>query len=349
MSSQQFGAHFKSERLFFTLNMIGNNSAGQNALTGNTSRRQSNVPRGADSESVSSLHGSLKRVAEYSPKSGRKQLSRTPLYLSRNSRTTLEQTELLHTNDIFRPDDDPINQYQLQLDKNTYAIFRPRRILYTNYENRSFLSTIDLNYNKACQLRECKSLDLIPSNQLRHRVDPKRLPIAKISDQNTCSLDAGVSMICRDPMPKPFDLDNLHGDIDFGSNHIIPDSYTTQIDNKSKNSYKTPNNCNGPLTEDAHCPLLYRQNSLSNPQDENVVQQKRWRSLETVQHSRSDSETSAPKRTMNRGSIRSWLVNLFQGNGFNDASLRKTGAQNRVKGFSGFSELPPAPENESIV
>lgn len=104
------------------------------------------------------------------------------------------------------------------------------------------------------------------------------------------------------------------------------------------------------MAEDAHCPLLYRQNSLSNPQDENVLQQKRWRSLETVQHtSRNDTDTSTPKKTVNRGSIRSWLVNLFQGNGFNDTSLRKTGVQNRVKGFSGFAELPPAPEHESIV
>lgn len=331
--------------------MTGNTG---NAMTGgNNSRRQSHVPRGTDSESACSLQGSLKRVAEYSPKSSQRVVSRIPLFLSGQSRTTLEQTELL-TNDIFKMDDDPSNQYQMQqFDKKPLAMVRPRRILYTNDEYRAFLSTLDLNYNVAARLRECKSLDMLPNNQLRHRVDSKRLPIAKISDRSTCSLDAGVSLICRDPMPRPFDLDNLHGDIEFGSNHVVCASSdgnsNTKSDKKTKSSYKGINNCNGPLAEDAHCPLLYRQNSLSNPQDENVLQQKRWRSLETVQHSRNDSDTSAPKKTVNRGSIRSWLVNLFQGNGFNDTSLRKTGVQNRVKGFSGFGELPPAPEHESIV
>lgn len=339
--------------LFFSFAMTpGNTSAGNAMTTGSNSRRQSNVPRCIDSESICSLQGSLKRVAEYSPKSSqRNQMSRTPLYLSENSRTCLEQVGLL-ANDIFKMDDESVNQYQLQqLDKKPFAmpIVRPQRILYTNDEYRAFLSTLDLPYDMAARLRECKSLDVIPGNQLRHRVDSKRLPISKIGDRSTCSLDAGVSMICQDPMPRPFNLDNLHGDIEFSSNHISCASESNSItksDKKAKNSH----NCNGPLAEDAHCPLLYRQNSLSNPQDENVLQQKRWRSLETVQHtSRNDTDTSTPKKTVNRGSIRSWLVNLFQGNGFNDTSLRKTGVQNRVKGFSGFAELPPAPEHESIV
>lgn len=117
--------------------------------------------------------------------------------------------------------------------------------------------------------------------------------------------------------------------------------------------------------EDAQCPLLYRQNSLNNPQDDCMLQQKRWRSLETMVSggggnsvgidgggcgTATDTDISAPKKSVNRGTIRSWLVNLFQGNGFSDASLRKAGVvQNRsFKGFSGVSELP-APEHESIV
>lgn len=321
------------------------------------------MPRLNDSESVSSLQGSLKRVVEYSPKSSqRKQLNRTPLYLSENSRTTLEHTESLTNNECyFKPDDDSINQYQLQqldyVQKKPFAMVRPRRIV-MNDEYRSFLSTLDLNYNVASRLRESKSLDLIPCNQLRNRVDSKRLPIAKINDRSACSLDAGVSMISRDPMPESFNLDNIRCNFTIGSNRMIcaSDNDTTahhKLNKKSKNPYKGLNNCNGPTTmgEDAHCPLLYRQNSLNNPQDENVLQHKRWRSLETVQN-RSDSDTSVPKnvKNVNRGSIRSWLVNLFQGNGFSDASLRKAGVvQNRVKGFSGFGELPAAPEHESIV
>lgn len=349
--------------------MAGNNNCGTN------SRRQSNVPRCNDSESVSSLQGSLKRVVEYSPKSSqRKQLNRTPLYLSENSRTTLEQTEsLTNTDSFFKPhnidDCDAIQQYQLQqldyVQKKPFAMVRPRRIV-LNDEYRSFLSQLDLNYNVAARLRESKSLDLIPCNQLRNRIDSKRAPITnhKINDRSACSLDAGVSMISRDPMPEPFNLGNTRCNFEIGSNRMIcapADDYATdtstttnKLIQKTKSPYKALNNCNGPTTmaEDAHCPLLYRQNSLNNPQDETVLQHKRWRSLETVQHNRSDSETSVPKnvKNMNRGSIRSWLVNLFHGNGFSDASLRKTGVvQNRVKGFSGFGELPPAPEHESIV
>ncbi|XP_055316758.1 receptor-type guanylate cyclase Gyc76C-like [Sitodiplosis mosellana] len=337
---------------------FGNN----NANCGTNSRRQSNVPRN-DSESASSLQGSLKRVVEYSPKSSqRKHLNRTPLYLSENSRIT--QTEsLTNTDCFFKPDDESINQYQLQqldyVQKKPFAMVRPRRIV-INDEYRSFLSQLDLNYNVAARLRESKSLDLIPCNQLRNRVDSKRLPIAKINDRSACSLDAGVSMISRDPMPEPFNLGNTRCNFEIGSNRMIcapehtTDTITNKLTKKSKSPYKGLNNCNGPTSvgEDAHCPLLYRQNSLNNPQDENVLQHKRWRSLETVQHNRSDSDTSVSKnvKNMNRGSIRSWLVNLFHGNGFNDASLRKAGVvQNRVKGYSGFGELPPAPEHESIV
>lgn len=297
------------------------------------------------------------------------QRKRTPLYLSENSRTTLEQCESLTNNDdCFKQhnDDDSINQYQLQqfdyIQKKPFAMVRPQRILTCmNDKYRSFLSTLDLNSNVASRLRESKSLDIIiPSNQLRNRIDSKRLPLTKI-DRSACSLDAGVSMISRDPMPEPFNLDNLRCNFEIGSSRMIctaENDSTISINKnakKSKSPYKAQNNCNGPTTtmlaEDAHCPLLYRQNSLNNPQDENLLQQKRWRSLETVQVNRnSDSDTSAPKKTVNRGSIRSWLVNLFQGNGFNDASLRKTGVvPNRVKGFSGFGELPPAPEHESIV
>lgn len=321
-------------------------------MTGTNSRRQSTVPRCNDSESVSSLQGSLKRVVESSPKSSqRKHLSRTPLYLNENSRSTLEQTDSL-TNDSFKADDDKQNQFQLQqLDytqKKPFAMVRPRRVLYTNDKFRSFLSTLDLNYNVASRLRESKSLDLIPSSQLRHRIDSRRSP--KISNQSICSLDAGVSMISRDPMPQ-LHLDDLHNNFEFNSNRMIcgptDDAADKMLVKKSKSPYKGLNNCNGPMAEDAHCPLLYRQNSLNNPQDENILQHKRWRSLETVH--RSDSDTSTPKKSVNRSSIRSWLVNLFQGNGFSDASLRKAGVQNRVKGFGGFGELPPAPEHESIV
>lgn len=428
---------------------------------GGGSRRQSNVPRYNDNESVSSLQGSLKRV-EYSPKSSqRKQLCRTPLYLSENSRTNLEQdaaaAESLSTTPSFNktfgplplpppssssllPDDElplTMHQYQLQscdaVQKRPFSMFRPHRIFFgrgdgrggnggaggggscSNDEYRAFLSTFDLNCNVANRLRECKSLDLIPINQhtninnnnnkknnnsnqgsnsqLRHRnSEAKRLrEIAKCaSEHSACSLDAGVSMISRDPMPaplplppppsstptpSPLSLDRVHANFELGSRLLCTTDSNSggNTDRPAKRvqhqdcaqTGTTPNNCNGPLMEDAQCPLLFRQNSLNNPQDDCMQQQKRWRSLETMIGSSgnsvgidgggcgTDSEISAPKKSVNRGTIRSWLVNLFvghQGNGFSDASLRKAGVvQNRsFKGFSGVSELP-APEHESIV
>lgn len=340
---------------------IGNNGPGT-TTTGNNSRRQSNVLR-CDNDSLSSLQGSLKRVVEYSPESSqRNQQNRTPLYLSgENSRTTLEKTESL-TNNLYKMNDDSCSQQQLQQidctqNKKPFAMVRPRRILCTtNNEYRSFLSTLDLNYNMAARLRESKSLDLLP-NQLRYRIDSKRIPVlsSRIREPSSCSLDAGVSLISQDPMP--FTIDNLHNRYKSSRMLCSPDddpsialTEQNQKDKRDKHKIlsKKPinNNCNGPadLAEDAQCPLLYRQNSF--PQDEKL-QQKRWRSLESV-NLRGDA--SAPKKSVNRGSIRSWLVNLFQGNGFSDVSLRKVGVvQNRVKGFSNFGELSPAPEHESIV
>lgn len=422
---------------------------------GGGSRRQSNVPRYNDNDSVSSLQGSLKRV-EYSPKSSqRKQLCRTPLYLSENSRTNLEQDaaaaaaieSLSHTssfNKAFAPlpppsssllSDDELpfmmNQYQMQsfdaIQKRPFSMFRPHRIFFgrnsgsgggggggggdgscSNDEYRAFLSTFDLNYNVANRLRESKSLDLIPINQhininnnnnnknnnsnnsshsqLRYRnSESKRLrEIVKCaSEHSSCSLDAGVSMISRDPMPLALPapappISTTHANFELGSRLLCTaesnssnsgntDRPAKRVQHQKNSSHTgtTPNNCNGPLMEDAQCPLLYRQNSLNNPQDDCMLQQKRWRSLETMvgggnsvsidggscgTGTGTDTDISAPKKSVNRGTIRSWLVNLFQGNGFSDASLRKAGVvQNRsFKGFSGVSELP-APEHESIV
>lgn len=372
-----------------------------NAAAGNNSRRQSNVLRGLDSESITSLQGSLKRVDEYSPESSqRKQLNRTPLYLSGDhSHHMFENTDALMTTSLLKQLTDTVaasvspsiadtsttsSQHQLQqLDciqqKKPFAMVRPRRILCTpNNEYRSFLSTLDLNVDMTARLTASKSLDLLP-NQLRFRFDSKRaaaaaaaaaataIPAATASrmrEPSSCSLDAGVALISRDPMPIIIDS----GGPKSRSRLMICDALdhdtidTVQQPPKANNKHNLPkalnNNCssNGPADfgEDAHSPLLYRQNSF--PQDEKL-QQKRWRSLESVNTrdatalttATNASTATAPKK-VNRGSIRSWLTNLFQGNGFSDASLRKVGAvQNRVKGFSNFGELSPAPEHESIV
>lgn len=409
---------------------------------GSNSRRQSNVPRYNDNESVSSLQGSL-RVKEYSPKSSqRKQLCRTPLYLntSEHSRTsTMEQDadaadaaaiaaaaaaflsntpnqmtlSNQHQFKAFMPPPSSLLSDELFMMHHhhqsfdgtqkrrsmTPSMFRPHddgggssstsRNHHGNDEYRAFLSTFDLNYNVANRLRESKSLDtMIPikqnqnviinnnnsinSQQLRHR-DAKRSRqiVKRTPDQSACS--SSVSMISRDPMPSPnFELGSrLLCTAENDRSMIKKSQHQRHQKNAAHKEIVTQNNGPTMMVEEAQCPLLpllYRQNSLNTQDEDCVLQQKRWRSLETVpmvqSHLRGDigggvggcgdTDTSAPKKTVNRGTIRSWLVNLFQGNGFSDASLRKAGVvQNRsfkgsIKGFSGVSELP-TPEHESIV
>lgn len=260
--------------------------------------------------------------------------------------------------------------------KKPFAMVRPRRILCaTNNEYRSFLSTLDLNVDMSARLS--KSLDLLP-NQLRFRFDSKRAAAAAIAplsavtaarmrEPSSCSLDAGVALISHDPMP--FIIDSGGASKSRSRSRLMlcdgrDDGIdTTQLFKPNNNRKLTQalNNCSkGPADfgEDAHSPLLCRQNSF--PQDDKLLQ-KRWRSLESVNTrdavalanvtAANASAAMAPKKVSRGGSIRSWLTNLFQGNGFSDASLRKVGAvQNRVKGFGNFSELPPPPpEHESIV
>lgn len=292
------------------------------------------------------------------------------MYLNgEHSQTTMglneSQTNINIICRISDDDDELNNQHQLDhLDcfgKKPLAMVRPRRIFRSSNNVNPFLSTIDLNYNLAGRLRECRSLDWIP-NRLRNRFDMKRQQISKLIDQSTCSLDAGVAMINHDPIPfslnclqnNHFELDSNRMNIGIRRNDsnisaIVANTTKNSITNRnnSKLHYKPlNNNCN--VTEEAQCPLLLRQNSLSRgPQDEMLSHQKRWRSLESIDNRHDAESISTSKKNTNRGSIRSWLYNLFQGHGFNDSSLRKVGVvQSHVKGFG---DLPSAPEHESIV
>uniref|UniRef100_A0A182PGB7 Guanylate cyclase n=1 Tax=Anopheles epiroticus TaxID=199890 RepID=A0A182PGB7_9DIPT len=126
--------------------------------------------------------------------------------------------------------------------------------------------------------------------------------------------------------------------------------------------YLHNNNCNGSIgngaaEEQATCPLLTRQTSLTTPQDHehcpglytNNSSSKRWYSLE---HVGMPDEDSCSKKSLTRSSIKSWLVGFIHGNGFksSDSSLRKVGVLPvGVGGVTGFGELQPTPEKESMV
>nr|XP_040236766.2 receptor-type guanylate cyclase Gyc76C-like isoform X1 [Anopheles coluzzii]XP_040236767.2 receptor-type guanylate cyclase Gyc76C-like isoform X1 [Anopheles coluzzii]XP_049465860.1 receptor-type guanylate cyclase Gyc76C-like isoform X1 [Anopheles coluzzii]XP_049465861.1 receptor-type guanylate cyclase Gyc76C-like isoform X1 [Anopheles coluzzii]XP_049465862.1 receptor-type guanylate cyclase Gyc76C-like isoform X1 [Anopheles coluzzii]XP_049465863.1 receptor-type guanylate cyclase Gyc76C-like i len=127
--------------------------------------------------------------------------------------------------------------------------------------------------------------------------------------------------------------------------------------------YLHNNNCNGSIgngaaEEQATCPLLTRQTSLTTPQEHehhcpglytNNSSSKRWYSLE---HVGVPDEDSCSKKSLTRSSLKSWLVGFIHGNGFksSDSSLRKVGVLPvGVGGVTGFGELQPTPEKESMV
>lgn len=65
-----------------------------------------------------------------------------------------------------------------------------------------------------------------------------------------------------------------------------------------------------------------------------------------------DNNSNSKKAAMGRGSIATWLVNIFHGNTIrpSDTSSTRVGImQSGVRGMAGFGEIPSAPERESIV
>lgn len=297
------------------------------------------MPRG-DAESTYSLQGSIPaELKEYSPKASQRKQSAG--VSAEDSRSTLEQPDASVISSAIL---DQMPQSFECAQKKPLAMVRPRQILSSitssSDDYRRFYGNIDIDCCNS-NLRECRSLDPFPS-QLRRRLDCVKLSNLKLKNRSSHSLDACVSMISHDPNYTNSDSD---------TNRIIYNESEINDNDKKLVPYKhINNNCNGSVgTEDPNCPLLFRQGSLNNPHDDLLLHHKRWRSLETV-GPLADEDTSS-KKGLSRGSVRSWLVGLFQGNGLrsNDTSRRVGVMQSGVRGISGFGELPPAPEHESIV
>lgn len=257
-------------------------------------------------------------------------MDRAPLYLHDDSRTSIEPLTDCEQN--------------FEFSRKPLAMVRPRQILnsitstsvggddYTRFGS----DIMDLDCNN---LRESRSLDPFPS-LLRRRTDHIKISSICGNKQSSRSLDdGGVALISTNP--------------NCGNNDDDDNNDDNNMRNKNKISYKhLNNNCNGSIgIDDQHCPLIVRQGSLNSPHDDNLMQQtKRWRSLEMI--AGVDDDDLQNKKNVNRGSIKSWLFGIFQGNGLrsSNASLRKVGVmQSGVRGLTGFGELPAAPEHESIV
>lgn len=334
-------------------------------------QRLSNTHRLTDADSVYSLNGSSHTNREYSPKSSqRKFIDRMPLHLNTgHSQITLNQPESIVTDRESNSLDCPL--------KKPLAMVRPRRILSSgkssssdDYNNR-FHSSTSINECPS-HLRESRSLEPFPS-QLRRRLDYIKLPALRVNKHNSRSLDDGVSMISYNPnyfdmlgsmyqravaaatpaimaaagVTDDTEASVTDGEWSAGCSDAIID--TNQKAPAAHNKYFN-NNCNGSIamTEDANCPLLPFRGSWTTANDDVLLMnQKRWRSLETVNV---EKETRS-KKELPRSTNWSWLFGLFKsGPRASDVSLRKvTAVPSDVKGMPAFCDLPPAPENESMV
>lgn len=337
---------------------------------------------------------------DYSPKSipRNRVIERLPLYLNGEEfQSALEQPDSLNSTSCSGGGGSgntmSMNKDQLEFaQKKPLAMVRPRQILSSiissSDDYQRFHGCIDFGRSRSTTgLRESLSLDPFP-NQLRRRLDYRKLAKIKLRNRSVCSLDAGVAIISSDPRYREDIIDRSQHRLtnnDFIYHRALCNTASTDTNAReqlSKNNTFTicttnktnisakhlNNNCNGSIgTEDPNCPLLHRQGSLNSPHDEILLHHKRWRSLETIGdlvdidapnigHNGGDGGggggDGVNKKTISRNSIRSWLFGLFHGNGFrsNDASLRKVGVGiMQTGGVRGFTELPSAPEHESIV
>ncbi|KXJ81697.1 hypothetical protein RP20_CCG017728 [Aedes albopictus] len=288
------------------------------------SRRQSSALK--DLESNYSLQGSsFEPSVRDSPRAYQRKLERIPLCINDDSQSTLEQQNAIgktHSSDSL------VKKVIL----NNSSSKKVRNML------RSIASTDD--YHNICSsgtfLRESRSLDPFPSDGRKRFESIKLDRKPRMGHKGSQSFDAGVSTISSESIDK-----------DQSSKMIIttvPEDYNQGDGHKYLN-----NNCNGSIgnNEESHYPLLMRQTSLVTPgQEDSLSTHKRWYSLENVGV---PDEDSCSKKSLTRGSIKSWLVGII---GFktSDSSLRKVGVLPvGVAGVTGFGELQSTPEKESMV
>lgn len=243
-----------------------------------------------------------------SPRPSQRRTERTPLYLNEESRATMETPE--HEMNDSTTD---------LVEKRPLAIVRPRHQL------RSIASSDEYSrfLNMDGHLRESRSLDPFPC-QLRKRNESVKFN-DKVKKKSSISLEQGVSFINAHPGGNANDQ--------------------TPID-----LYKyANNNCNGSIgIDDANCPLLLRQTSLTAADADDIhtaFLTKKWRSCEAVGMEDENCSASLPK-----GSLKSWLLGLLHG-GFksSNASLKRVNAIQSVKDVPVFSEIKAGTQKESVV
>lgn len=211
---------------------------------------------------------------------------------------------------------------------------RPRRLLSSvasSSATAGYTSGSDdeneVELNKYGPVRESRSLDPFPMDTELEQL-PKRQPsLSQVRRRGTrslehCDLFDRVRPVSDIPLHK--------------NNHrTFPNGAVSGVN---------PSVLAGASSEDVRVPLLAPADSLV-PRGAVIVPTKRWRSLEQLKPAAAASNPTYfgdGKKADVRGSIKSWLYGLFNGNGLrsSETSLRK--GMN-----SGYSDLPS--EKESIV
>ncbi|XP_016974590.1 receptor-type guanylate cyclase Gyc76C isoform X2 [Drosophila rhopaloa] len=299
---------------------------------GTGSRRQSTVPRAMDGESTYSLQGSVRDSPRLVGKRDRDRerpsingLS-TGLFVggallesSQASLSTLNHSETNETNCDMDGGSGGVSGSGSGLVRQPNALHkplamvRPHRII-----SATQLPQLGDNEDDSADmlLRESRSLDPMPMQQLRKRHDRVKLPPSKLSKNNSRSLDTGVSLISGNPSGE-VESSQLDLDDEMSVNPVdATDGYDDELgllmrhDNgqlpalRYSGSFPNAqisivpagggrgggsncakhlnNNCNGGVSieDDLESPLLQRQASLSVPPEEMLAHNKRWHSLE---------------------------------------------------------------------
>ncbi|XP_020709582.2 receptor-type guanylate cyclase Gyc76C-like isoform X2 [Athalia rosae] len=269
---------------------------------GGGSRRQSSVPRPGNADDSSSQCGGSSPV----PRSVTRKLERAPLYLVDSvSKTTLDNYGMLADETEKRA-----ANVKLALD-DMFVDAKPKF-----RKNARVLSTIasssTSDYPSPSNLiRESRSLDPFPTELQANirKLESPRLGIRERKNKSFRSLEN-----C--------DKCSTTGDSKSGSRTKDVTGKVLNNNYPNGNVIIVPGAADNNVTSaDVDTPLLTGDGSCVGE----MVPVKRWRSLDQVVSTLSTTGDVPDKKSSARNSIRSWLVNLFNGNGLrnSDVSLRR--------------------------
>ncbi|XP_076387210.1 receptor-type guanylate cyclase Gyc76C isoform X1 [Megachile rotundata] len=250
------------------------------------SRRQSNVPRPTPDDSSSQCGGSSPVPKSLNPR----KFERSPLFLTDSiSKTTLDN--------IVLPDDNRAANIKMALDDcfiDTRPKFRKNARVLSTIASSS--STSDHPFHNI--IRESRSLDPFPLELYSKRFESPNFswkePKKSFRSLENC-----------DKCTRTNSKTNISGKVlnnNYPNGNVIIVPHTDESPNE------------------AETPLLGDESGCMGE----IVPVKRWRSLDQVV-SVPSTDSVPDKKSSARNSIRSWLVNLFSGNGLrnSDVSLRR--------------------------